>query len=594
MKPLYQYSTFIFFFSLFLISLSCEEDDMDSMMTGEGPEITGLTVTPQADVLYGDELSLTASLKHEPGLYAYFIQISSGSEVLFDKIQLLTGKSFEVEEVITLPLPHNASSGDLKISLTVKDYDDNSRTEEITVSNVQVPVFEQLYLILDNNKVYPMTGENDHFVVKDFIPANATGKIYASPDKKGMSWGMTDGKVAPLGRNNITFGKDSEAFFEISFDPYTFELVIGGAESWVGIGESLYILGGISGHWADGVISTERSKMKMTGYRSGDEKYWTWSPPNDGTGSPETDMWGSIVAGSFRLKLAGENQFITYADQMITLGSDDVNSAFEVSVGGSFTIKVFQEGEQFTRVSLEDATRTLEYTSEGIFINGIPVPDAISFGGHEVGKVDGSYFTFEGPVDLENGQTITASGMDLSAAFADPDVFSGGGNANWKCIGTSGEYLIRADPFSGAVYVCKLGGYPDVIYLDGWAFGRHASDNRPAWDAASRMCLYRKGDALKYTGTIYVYPWGGDVSLWAAPYTEDDYGSQLIGSRHFNGITVAGDGFLLPVPSDPGQLYEITVDLREGFSFDEEIPDGDYYSLIPKSSQKFTVAFTPK
>src|SRR5690606_26697782 len=395
MKPLYQYSTFIFFFSLFLISLSCEEDDMDSMLTGEGPQITGLTVTPQADVLYGDELSLTASLHHEPGLYAYFIQISSGSEVLFDKIQLLTGKSFEVEEVITLPLPHNASSGDLKISLTVKDYDDNSRTEEITVSNVQVPVFEQLYLILDNNKVYPMTGENDHFVVKDFIPANATGKIYASPDKKGMSWGLTDGKVAPLGRNNITFGKDSEAFFEISFDPYTFELVIGGAEVWVAIGESLYILGGISGHWADGVISTERSKMKMTGYRSGDEKYWTWSPPNDGTGSPETDMWGSIVAGSFRLKLAGENQFITYANQMITLGSDDVNSAFEVSVGGSFTIKVFQEGEHFTRVSLEDATRTLEYTSEGIFINGIPVPDAISFGGHEVGKVDGSYFTFE-------------------------------------------------------------------------------------------------------------------------------------------------------------------------------------------------------
>src|SRR5690606_13624587 len=115
-----------------------------------------------------------------------------------------------------------------------------------------------------------------------------------------------------------------------------------------------------------------------------------------------------------------------------------------------------------------------------------------------------------------------------------------------------------------------------------------------AWDATSRMCLYRTGDPLKYTGTIYVYPWGGDVSLWAAPFTEDDYGSQVIGSGHFNGVTPADVGFLLPVPAEPGQLYEITVDLKEGFSFDKENLNGDYYTLIPKNEQKFTVTFTPK
>src|SRR5690606_12209839 len=146
--------------------------------------------------------------------------------------------------------------------------------------------------------------------------------------------------------------------------------------------------------------------------------------------------------------------------------------------------------------------------------------------------------------------------------------------------GTSGSYLLRVDPLSGAVYVCKLGGYPDVIYLDGWAFGRHAADNRPAWDPTVRMCLYRTGEDFVYRGTIYVLPWGGDVSLWAAPYTEADYGQRLIASKHFNGVTAAGEGFLLPVPAEPGQFYEMSVDLQDGFTFDTENLDGSMYNLV--------------
>lgn len=577
-----------------ILVTSCEEAKVDTPSNGVGPEISGLTVSPNSDVQYGDALLLAASLQHDAGLYAYSIQILSDSDVLFEKIQLLTGKNFDVEERITLPLPKNATNGDLKIVFQAKDYDHNSTVQELAITNVQLPDIDQLYLILDNNKVFPMIPDNGIFVVKDFIPANATGKIYVNPDKSGLHWGMSNGVIAPLGKNSIPIGKESEAFFEISFDPYSFEMEIGGAEIWTAIDESLYILGGISGHWADGVISSERSKMKMKGYQSGNEKYWTWTPPNDGTGSPETDMWGSIVAGTFRFKLAGQDQFITFANGAVTLGPDDPGAAFLVSVGGSFTIKVYQVEGVFTRVSLEDSERTLEYTSEGIFINGVAVPQAISFAGSDIPLKENSYFTFEGPVSLTNGQTVSASGIDLRSAFADPDVFSGGGNTNWKCVGTDGEYLLRLDPFSGSVYVCKLGGYPDVIYLDGWAFGRHASDNRPAWDPTSRMCLYRNGDGFQYTGSMYVYPWGGDVSLWAAPYTEEDHGSQLIASRHFNGVTEAGDGFLLPVPSEPGGLYEISVDLKDGFTFDKTLPDGGHYTLVPTNGKKFSVSFTPK
>src|SRR5690606_25036450 len=284
-----------------------------------------------------------------------------------------TGKSFDVEEKVTLPLPRNAASGDLTILFKAKDYDNHFSEEELTIANVQLPQIDQLFLILDNNKVFPMIRDNNRFLVKDFIPAHASGKIYLNSDKSGLHWGMTNGEVVPLGRNSIPLGKDQEAFFEISFDPYTFDLMVGDAESWSATNESLYILGNISGHWADGNITTELSKMKMQGYQSGDEKYWVWSPPNDGTGSPETDMWGSIVAGSFRFKLAGQDQYLTYAGQGMSLGSDNPGAGFLVSTGGAFTIKVFSKAGEFTKVSLEDSERTLEYTNEGIYINGVPV-----------------------------------------------------------------------------------------------------------------------------------------------------------------------------------------------------------------------------
>ncbi len=593
MKTILKYSIYILLGSLVLLT-SCDKAELDQHIMGAGPDISGLQITPSGDVSYGDEIILTANLQHEKGLYAYQFQVFSGTDMLYEKIQLLTGKSFDVEEKVTLPLPRNAASGDLTILFKAKDYDNHFSEEELTIANVQLPQIDQLFLILDNNKVFPMIRDNNRFLVKDFIPAHASGKIYLNSDKSGLHWGMTNGEVVPLGRNSIPLGKDQEAFFEISFDPYTFDLMVGDAESWSATNESLYILGNISGHWADGNITTELSKMKMQGYQSGDEKYWVWSPPNDGTGSPETDMWGSIVAGSFRFKLAGQDQYLTYAGQGMSLGSDNPGAGFLVSTGGAFTIKVFSKAGEFTKVSLEDSERTLEYTNEGIYINGVPVPEEVNFAGSNVPRVEGSYFTFEGQVSLINGQTIVASGIDLSQAFADPDVFSGGGNSTWKCIGTDGEYLVRLDPFSGSIYVCKLGGYPDVIYLDGWAFGRHASDNRPAWDATSRVCLYRKGDDFRYSGTLFIYPWGGDVSLWAAPYTQEDYGSRLIASKHFTGVTLAGDGFLLPAPADPGRLYEVTVDLKDGFSFDTENLDGGNYTLIPANGKKFSVSFTPK
>lgn len=53
-------------------------------------------------------------------------------------------------------------------------------------------------------------------------------------------------------------------------------------------------------------------------------------------------------------------------------------------------MKVFKEGEEYTKVELSDGTRTLAYTNEGIYINGALAPSAISFCGSSLALIDGS------------------------------------------------------------------------------------------------------------------------------------------------------------------------------------------------------------
>ncbi len=129
-----------------------------------------------------------------------------------------------------------------------------------------------------------MTKNGSVFELEDFIPAASVGKIYAKADKTGLSWGLDGLNIIAMGTGDITFGKATEEFFKISFNPVSFELVLGDAQEWNAMAESLYILGNISGHWADGNISTEKEKMKMSGFSLGSRKMWSWTPPNTGSG----------------------------------------------------------------------------------------------------------------------------------------------------------------------------------------------------------------------------------------------------------------------------------------------------------------------
>jgi hypothetical protein len=330
----------------------------------------------------------------------------------------------------------------------------------------------------------------------------------------------------------------------------------------------------------------------MSGFSLGNRKMWTWTPPNTGSGSPDDDMWGNIVAGIFRFKKPSVEEYILYSEGSITNGTtNDEASSFVVSAGGPFTIKVFSDGSAITKVSLESETRKLDYTTDGIFINGNLAGSTLTFANNTLSLVAGNYFLYEGVMTLTKNQVINAEGIDLTTAFCDPDVFSGQGNSSWTVVQETGEYLVRIDPFLGNIYIRSEDGYPAVIYLDGWCWGKFPDDSH-SWNPDTRMTLYRIGTSFVYEANMYILPWGGDVAIFAAPASDPDYSKKEIFSKYFEGVTMSGHGFLLPVPAESA-FFKVSVDLKDGFTFDMGTMDEETnYLVVPTNDKKFTVTFT--
>jgi hypothetical protein len=576
-----------------LFCWSCGKDDPDNEVTGNKPVIDNLSVSPSSSVKFGDLLTITAKLSDNAGLRSYTVKISNAGGDIWETTNMLTGTSQNLDLKQVLPLPKNATAGDVKITFTLKNSDNGSETKELTLSGVSVPVFESLYFI-SGNKIYTMEKDAEGlFVYKGLIPANSVGKIYAQSDKTGLYWGQISGTITSLADGDLSIGNTSEKYMAISFNPITFAFSATETdEVWTEIDAPIFILGNISGHWADGNITDERAKMKMTAYASADKRYWTWTPPSTGSGDPADDMWGNINPGSFRFKIGGREEYILYKENIIAVGTtNDESASFITSAGGPFTVKLFYDGTNYTAVSLESEVRSLEFLVNGnININGSPAPAAVNFAGADLSKKAGSLYVYEGTVNLTKDQNVTAQGTDLTTANPDPDVFSGKGNATWKVSGSTGAYTIRIDPFASTIYACKQTGYPDVIYMDGWSWAKFEADPTVVWNPEARLCLYRESEtSFIYEAVFFNNGWGGDVSFWASYYqTDAEYGKKIIASKYFDGVTVAGDGLLIPAAAG---YYRISVDLKDGFTFSDE-PDGNYLLLLPTNNKKFTVTFT--
>jgi hypothetical protein len=586
--------------TLTVVFSACNNDDPIDPSKGKA-KIENLAVSPTTNLKYGDAVTLTALFSDETGLRSFTIKVTdaAGNDI-YEHTDMLTGKTFNLDKELVIPLPANATAGNVKINVTVANSGSELTSEEIELQNVTVPTFDKLYLVL-NGTVYEMKKNSNVFEFEDFVPADASGKIYANANQTGIYWGLDNGVIKALGDSDIPFGKSEEAYFKISFNTGTFALTIGDTQDWAPMSsDALYIFGTISGHCEDNdggkEIDTERTKMKMSGFSLGNRKMWTWEPPNTGSGSSEDDMWGNTVAGVFRLKKAGVEQYILYSNNKIVTGADNKDNSFPLPAAGSFKFRVLAEDGNITSVRVYDEglEKNLEYRNDEILINGVPVISSITFANQPLNLAPGEYFIYQGRFDLAKDASVTGVGIDLAKLYCDPDVFSGNGNSTWKVIQETGNYYVRIDAFSGHVYLREESGYPKTIYLDGWCWKKHPGDPRDNWSPATATSLYRKGTTNTYEGTIYILPWGGDFKLFAVSETNAELSQMMIKSKYFDNINAYDEnGIKFPVPSEPGAFYKISVDLIDGFTWDKVNMDGENYTLVPtNNNKKFTMTFT--
>ena len=217
----------------------------------------------------------------------------------------------------------------------------------------------------------------------------------------------------------------------------------------------------------------------------------------------------------------------------------------------------------------------------------------MSFAGQALNIVPGNYFVYEGTMNLTKDQSVTSSGVNLSTAYCDPDAFTGKGNPTWTFIQATSEYYVLIDAFSGNIYIRNNKGYPEALYMDGWSWGKYPDDPKKVWDPNTRLTLYRVGTTNVYEAQAYIYTWGGNCRFFSAPAIEGtDYGKREFQPKHFESVELSDGIIALPVPAEHS-YYKISVDVKDGFTWNEDKMDGEYYTLVPTNDKKFTVTFTP-
>jgi len=596
-------SKIVLLFCMFgLVFSSCKEKE-DDKPGGDKPTITGLAVTPASSVSYGDVLTLTGKFEDKTSLKTYDIVISNPQGEFFSETKMLTGKTFDLNAKLVIPLPKNAQAGNVTISVTLKNGEDATVTEDLTLANVAVPAIENLYLAIGQKK-YTMEKSEDDFVVIDFFDANAKGKIHLNFNLDGMFWGGSGTTLNSLDNDDITINDTGNAVsLKVSFNPKTFAFSVEPGEEWVDIPEVYYIQGTISNHWHDWgpdgmTIEADILKLKGQAIKNGVKKRWTWSARDDANGD-EVDWgnhegsldtwWGNCKAGAFSLKKGGTTEYILWNGSSTVKGNSDViNQRFPLETGGwGYYIILEFDGTDF-KVTIDHNGPTVEFSVAGLSVNGLTVPATMNFGGSNLAKLDGSNYKFEGIVNLTKGQTnITATGVNLAFAKADDDVFLGQGQASWEMKGSTGEWLIRLDPLLSSVYACKMTGYPDVIYMDAWGWSRF--DGQPAnnWAKTSRLCLQRTNEtSLIYEATFFHHSWGDfddwgpDFNIFASNPYEDDV--KIPNMLFSGGVQQEGEKMLMAATSggreNPAYM-RIRVDLKDGFDLESLEPVGDNFTI---------------
>ncbi|KAA6339476.1 hypothetical protein EZS27_012580 [termite gut metagenome] len=121
--------------------LSCGDDNKNDVPSDDSqPVIENLAVNP-VSVSYSNTVVLTGNFSDQKGLQSYTIKLSNSEGNIYETTKMLTGKTFALNDNLVIVLPKNAKAGNVTISLTLKNSDGGSITEELVLQNVKIPVF---------------------------------------------------------------------------------------------------------------------------------------------------------------------------------------------------------------------------------------------------------------------------------------------------------------------------------------------------------------------------------------------------------------------------------------------------------------------
>lgn len=571
--------------SLLTFSACSDDDDVVSQEKNGPKPAMDITVSPQGGMSFGDVIYVTGTMTDERNLEHYELTLKDDKgDTLATKYQMLLGKEFSCNDHLQIPLPKNAKQEDLTLEVKLDNTRNGELVQEFAVNNVVPPTFDALNIILGNGQVINMIKDGDEFVTPTEVvfPAGVKGIISTTTSKNGIWWGTTNGEIASMASDSILIGGDVEASFTVRFNPVTFALTLGEHHVWSPLDASdcYYILGTISGHWQDGEITEERTKMKMAGYSSGNDAYYTWTAPEGD--NPETGMWGSTAAGVFRLKKGGTGEFILWdGSKIMESKTDDKSKSFPLTAGGPFTIRANFTNGTCSSVVVSGGGKSVIFSNDNVVINGTKITPEISFAGKQLKLQSGSSYIYSGEIKLSKGQTIS-SVFDLSPFATNPDLFSGQGNPTWTLKSASDTYSVRLDPFACSFYACPVSGYPVALYMDGWSWAPTETSTAVVWDAANVLPLVETSAGV-YEATFYDFGWGGNACLYMKWPGKGEATRLPLNNFNSSYIESLSDrSFLLP--SGVG-YYKIVVNVGSGFTINA---DG---TITPKGNTKYTLDF---
>ncbi|MFA5047285.1 MAG: hypothetical protein WC542_15270 [Paludibacter sp.] len=231
---------------------SCKEKIVENI-----PTVVSLTATPQS-VVYGSKITVTADVKDNAvALYsAKLIYSVGGVEVKRDTI-LLKGQSETITKDFQLDLYRNApDNGTLKITLELTNSEGGVATQSIDNIVITRPVFDKLYLKLEDSTVLEMTRRiTDPNVYECAWTLTNDVKVQVLSNATTPASGLVWGDVA--GAFDLSKAA-TPAFFElidplmlptkITFNVMTFDLQFEGAtindgKTYVGMAQMNYETG---------------------------------------------------------------------------------------------------------------------------------------------------------------------------------------------------------------------------------------------------------------------------------------------------------------------------------------------------------------